>query len=173
MTKTRGISLLLAASLLILPTAASADSSSECHWYIKKNDSHSQPPLPSEFSFIEDYGGYYLDRDHGDDCTCGCHDHDHHGHHHADEVFQSWGRETTHKYTEEQILNILNALGDISLGTVLRAKGIVAADSGDWIHFDFVPGQPEVRRGPADYTGRLCVIGADLDEDRIADLFGV
>lgn len=69
MTKTRGISLLLAASLLILPTAASADSSSECHWYIKKNDSHSQPPLPSEFSFIEDYGGYYLDRDHGDDCT--------------------------------------------------------------------------------------------------------
>mgnify|MGYP002799005183 FL=1 len=56
---------------------------------------------------------------------------------------------------------------------MLRAKGIVAADSGDWIHFDFVPGQPEVRRGPADYTGRLCVIGADLDEDRIADLFGV
>ena len=64
-------------------------------------------------------------------------------------------------------------MGNISLGTVLRAKGIVAADSGDWIHFDFVPGQPEVRRGPADYTGRLCVIGADLDEDRIADLFGV
>lgn len=106
-------------------------------------------------------------------CTCGCHDHDHHGHHHADEVFQSWGRETTHKYTEEQIASILNALGDISLGTILRAKGIVAATEGEWIHFDFVPGQPEVRRGPADYTGRLCVIGAELDEDRIAELFGV
>ena len=113
------------------------------------------------------------EHEHGEGCTCGCHDHDHHGHHHADEVFQSWGRETTHKYTEAQILSILNALGDISLGTVLRAKGIVAAEEGEWIHFDFVPGQPEVRRGPADYTGRLCVIGADLDEDRIADLFGV
>ena len=111
--------------------------------------------------------------EHGEGCTCGCHDHDHHGHHHADEVFQSWGRETTHKYTEEQIASILNALGDISLGTILRAKGIVAATEGEWIHFDFVPGQPEVRRGPADYTGRLCVIGAELDEDRIAELFGV
>lgn len=116
---------------------------------------------------------HHHDHEHGEGCTCGCHDHDHHGHHHADEVFQSWGRETTHKYTEEQIASILNALGDISLGTILRAKGMVAAEEGEWIHFDFVPGQPEVRRGPADYTGRLCVIGADLDEERIAELFGV
>ena len=118
---------------------------------------------------------------HGEHCTCGCHDHDHahdhehehHHHHHADEVFQSWGHETTRKFTEDEIASILTALGDISLGTVLRAKGIVPAVEGEWIHFDFVPGQSEIRRGPADYTGRLCVIGADLDTDRIEDLFGV
>ena len=110
--------------------------------------------------------------EHGPDCTCGCHDHEH-AHHHADEVFQSWGRETARKFTEAEIASDLTALGDITLGTVLRAKGIVPADDGAWIHFDFVPGQPEIRRGPADYTGRLCVIGADLDTDRIADLFGV
>ncbi|MDO4669380.1 MAG: GTP-binding protein, partial [Butyricicoccus pullicaecorum] len=102
-------------------------------------------------------------------CSCGCHDH----HHHADEVFQSWGQETPHKYTEEQLSSILSALGDISLGTVLRAKGIVPTPDGSWLHFDFVPGQPEIRHGAADYTGRLCVIGADLDTDRIAELFGV
>ena len=118
------------------------------------------------------------EHEHGEHCTCGCHDHDHeheheHHHHHADEVFQSWGHETTRKYTEDEIASILTALGDISLGTVLRAKGIVPAVEGEWIHFDFVPGQSEIRRGPADYTGRLCVIGADLDTDRIEDLFGV
>ena len=125
--------------------------------------------------------------DHGPDCTCGCHDHDHEHHHHhdhdhcgcghdhdADEVFTSWGVETPHKYTEEELNHALTALGDPSLGTVLRAKGIVpAADGGEWLHFDYVPGAPEIRRGAADYTGRLCVIGAELDEERIADLFGV
>ena len=127
--------------------------------------------------------------DHGPDCTCGCHDHDHdheHHHHHdhdhcgcghdhdADEVFTSWGKETPHKYTEDELKHALTALGDPSLGTVLRAKGIVpAADGGEWLHFDYVPGAPEIRRGSADYTGRLCVIGAELDEERIAALFGV
>ena len=123
--------------------------------------------------------------DHGPDCTCGCHDHEHHHHHDhdhcgcghdhdADEVFTSWGVETPHKYTEEELNRALTALGDPSLGTVLRAKGIVpAADGGEWLHFDYVPGAPEIRRGAADYTGRLCVIGAELDEERIADLFGV
>ena len=111
--------------------------------------------------------------EHEEGCSCGCHDHDHEHHHHADEVFQSWGQETPHKYTEEQLTSILGALGDISLGTVLRAKGIVPTPDGSWIHFDFVPGQPEIRHGAADYTGRLCVIGADLDTDRIAELFGV
>ena len=104
---------------------------------------------------------------HHDHCGCG-HDHD------ADEVFTSWGVETPHKYTEEELNRALTALGDPSLGTVLRAKGIVpAADGGEWLHFDYVPGAPEIRRGAADYTGRLCVIGAELDEERIADLFGV
>ena len=127
--------------------------------------------------------------DHGPDCTCGCHDHDHEHHHHhdhdhcgcghdhdhdADEVFTSWGKETPHKYTEDELKNALTALGDPSLGTVLRAKGIVpAADGGEWLHFDYVPGAPEIRRGSADYTGRLCVIGSELDEERIAALFGV
>ncbi|MBS6641401.1 MAG: GTP-binding protein [Clostridiaceae bacterium] len=127
--------------------------------------------------------------DHGPDCTCGCHDHDHEHHHHhdhdhcgcghdhdhdADEVFTSWGKETPHRYTEDELKNVLTALGDPSLGTVLRAKGIVpAADGGEWLHFDYVPGAPEIRRGSADYTGRLCVIGSELDEERIAALFGV
>ncbi|MDO5142072.1 MAG: GTP-binding protein, partial [Eubacteriales bacterium] len=122
--------------------------------------------------------------DHGPDCTCGCHDHDHHHHDHdhcgcghdhaADEVFTSWGVETPRTYTEDELTHALTALGDLSLGTVLRAKGIVpAADGGAWLHFDYVPGAPEIRRGAADYTGRLCVIGAELDEARIAALFGV
>ena len=117
--------------------------------------------------------------DHGEECTCGCHDHDHdhhhheHGHHHADEVFTSWGIETPKKYTEEQIKAILEALSgdDNKYGVILRAKGIVPAVEGEWIHFDMVPGEFEVRRGPADYTGRLCVIGTELHEDKLKELF--
>ena len=128
---------------------------------------------------------HHHEHDHGPDCTCGCHDHGHHHHHHghdcgcghdhaADEVFTSWGAETPHRYTEEELTAALTALGDPSLGMVLRAKGIVpAADGGAWLHFDYVPGAPEVRRGAADYTGRLCVIGSELDEERIAGLFGI
>ena len=110
--------------------------------------------------------------EHDEHCTCGCHDHDHH-HHHADEVFQSWGRETPKKFTEAELSAALTGLGDITLGTVLRSKGIVPCADGGWLHFDYVPGAPEIRKGSADYTGRLCVIGADLDEDRLAELFGV
>ena len=78
------------------------------------------------------------------------------------------------KYTEAELTAALTALGDVTLGTVLRAKGIVpCADGGEWLHFDYVPGAPEIRRGSADYTGRLCVIGSELDEERIASLFGV
>ena len=107
--------------------------------------------------------------DHDGHCCCG-HDHDHD----ADEVFTSWGKETPRKYTEAELNAALTALGDVTLGTVLRAKGIVpAADGGEWLHFDYVPGAPEIRRGSADYTGRLCVIGSELDEERIASLFGV
>ena len=109
--------------------------------------------------------------DHGENCSCGCHDHDHHHHHDADEVFTSWGAETPRSYTRAELLEALNALDDPACGAVLRAKGIVPNTDGGWLHFDFVPGSPEVRDGAADYTGRLCVIGAKLDEPRIEALF--
>lgn len=114
--------------------------------------------------------------DHGPDCTCGCHDHDHdhehHHHHHADDVFTSWGRETTRAYTKEEITSALNALGDEEkYGMILRAKGIVAGTDGQWIHYDYVPGVPDVRTGSASTIGRLCVIGSKINEDAIAELF--
>ena len=112
--------------------------------------------------------------DHGEECTCGCHDHDHHHHHHhADEVFTSWGRETARKFTAEQITEILEELDSGEYGIVLRAKGIVAGADGKWVHFDFVPGEADVRFGAADVMGRLCVIGSKLDETAIAKLFGL
>ena len=113
--------------------------------------------------------------DHGPDCTCGCHDHDHdhdHHHHHADEVFTSWGTETPRPYTIEAITAALEALSDEeTYGIVLRAKGIVAGEDGQWIHFDYVPGVPDVRHGSAETTGRLCVIGSKLNEEAVAKLF--
>lgn len=100
--------------------------------------------------------------------------HDHHGHHHADEVFTSWGRETARIYTKEQIEEILHALETESVyGTVLRAKGMVAGIDGEWIYFDMVPEEHEVRNGAPEYTGRICVIGSKLDEDKLAELFQV
>ena len=102
------------------------------------------------------------------------HDHDHHGHHHADEIFDSWGRETLRKYTMQELEDILGALADEeTYGAVLRAKGMVASSDGTWLHFDMVPEEKEVRQGPADYTGRLCVIGAGLKEDKLNALFGL
>ena len=113
--------------------------------------------------------------DHGPDCTCGCHDHDHeheHHHHHADDVFTSWGRETPNSYTQDEITSVLNALGDEeTYGVILRAKGIVACQDGKWIHFDYVPGVPDVRSGSAGTIGRLCVIGSKINEEAIAKLF--
>ena len=112
--------------------------------------------------------------EHDENCTCGCHDHDHHHHHHhADEVFTSWGRETAKKYTAEQISSILDDLDSGEYGIVLRAKGIVAGTDGKWIHFDFVPGEKNVRFGAADVMGRLCVIGSKLDENAVSKLFGL
>ena len=105
-------------------------------------------------------------------CCCG-HDHHDHHHHHADEVFTSWGVETTKKYTVQDIENALQALDSGDYGMVLRAKGIIACADGGWIHFDYVPGEQNVRMGGADVTGKLCVIGAQLQEDRVTELFGV
>lgn len=126
---------------------------------------------------------HHHDDEHGEHCGCGHdhehhHDHDHHhgheGHHHADEVFTSFGVETSHKFTKKQIEDALLALSDFAVyGQVLRAKGIVEGEDGKWIHFDYVPGEPDVRCGSAAVTGMLCVIGADIDEDSIRELFGL
>ena len=114
--------------------------------------------------------------EHDEHCTCGCHDHDHDHHHHdhhADEVFTSWGVETARKFDRAAVEDALKELDSGKYGAVLRAKGILAAADGSWIHFDYVPGEINVRTGGADITGKLCVIGSKLDEQGIAALFGV
>lgn len=121
-----------------------------------------------------DHDGHGHHHDHDHDGHEHHHHHDHAGHHHADDVFTSWGRETIHTYTNDQIGDILKTLeSDSSCGNVLRAKGMVAGADGEWIYFDMVPGEHEVRTGAPEYTGRICVIGAELKEDRLAELFGL
>lgn len=117
-----------------------------------------------------DHGAHH-EHDHDDhQCCCG---HDHH-HHHADEVFSSIGIETTQKFTQEEIQKSLEALeNEHDYGFVLRAKGIVEAPDGSWIHFDYVPGEPDVRTGGAEVTGRLCIIGSEIKEDKVKELFGI
>ena len=128
--------------------------------------------------------GHHHDHDHehhhhhheDGECCCGHHhehDHEHHHHHHADEVFTSWGVETTKKFTVAAIEAALQKLDSGEFGMVLRAKGIVACCDGGWIHFDFVPGEQNVRMGSADVIGKLCVIGSKLDETAVAGIFGV
>ena len=124
--------------------------------------------------------------EHGEGCTCGCHDHDHehhhhehgegcscgcHGHHHAEEVFESWGMETPKKFSAEQIKHILTELNNTKYGIILRAKGFVDSDSGEWIYFDYVPGEANVSRGGAAVTGRLCVIGSKMNKPALKELF--
>ena len=112
--------------------------------------------------------GHDHHHDHGEECSCG------HHHHHADEVFASWGTETVNKYTVDEVNGILEELiDDNKYGMVLRAKGIVAGEDGNWIHFDYVPGEPDVRLGSADVTGRICVIGSKINEEEIAKLFRI
>ena len=113
---------------------------------------------------------HHHDHDH-DECGCG---HDHHHHHHADEVFTSWGRETIKKYTRENLEKILETLSETEeYGIILRAKGMLPAEDGTWIYFDMVPEETEIREGAPEYTGRLCVIGSKLNEDKLAELFGL
>ncbi len=120
-----------------------------------------------------DHEDHDHEHEHGEGCTCGCHDHDHEGHHHADEVFDSIGFETSRSFTEEGIKAALEKLDNGDYGMILRAKGIVAGEDGKWIHFDFVPGEADVRTGAADVTGKLCVIGAQVDKDKVKELFGL
>ena len=110
---------------------------------------------------------------HHEDGHCGCGHHHDHDHHHADEVFTSWGVETAKKFSVTQIENALQILDSGDIGTILRAKGIVPCTEGGWIHFDYVPGEINVRMGSADVTGKLCVIGAQLTDEAVARLFGV
>ena len=112
---------------------------------------------------------HHHDGEECDDPHCGCHHH----HHHADEVFTSWGEETVKPFADSQLHQILTALDSGDYGQIVRAKGIVPNGEGKWLHFDYVPEEHEVRFGPADYTGRLCVIGANLDEHKLHELFGL
>jgi G3E family GTPase len=125
----------------------------------------------------EHHHRHHHHHDHGegecDDPDCECHHHHHHGHD-ADEIFSSWGAETAKRFSEDEIRAALAAFAaGNDYGTVLRAKGIVAGPDGRWFHFDYIPGEADVRTGSAGITGRLCVIGSDLREDAIAELFGV
>ena len=134
-------------------------------------------PVSLEEEMMEEHEHHYHhDHDHDEECCCG-HDHNHehgHHHHHADEVFTSWGRETVKKYTREGLEKILEALSaSEEYGTILRAKGMLPAEDGTWIYFDMVPEETEIREGAPEYTGRLCVIGSKLKEDKLAELFGV
>lgn len=109
--------------------------------------------------------------DHEEHCGCG---HEHHHHHHADEVFTSWGKETIRKYSREELDRILNTLSSSEeYGIILRAKGMLPSENGTWIYFDMVPEETEIREGAPEYTGRLCVIGSKLKEDKLASLFGL
>lgn len=125
-------------------------------------------------------GGHHHGHEHHhhDHEECGCghdhhHEHDHH-HHHADEVFTSWGKETVKIYSQDEIKSILDTLSnDESYGMILRAKGMVEGKDGQWIYFDMVPGEADIREGSADYTGRICVIGSKIQEDKLSELFGI
>lgn len=129
-----------------------------------------------------DHQEHHHAHEHGEGCTCGCHNHDHerehhhegehHHHHHADEVFTSWGKESPASYTQEEVARILEQLGqEKTYGFVLRAKGMVPAGDGTWIYFDYVPEESDIRTGKPDVTGKICVIGSGLQEDRLAQLF--
>ena len=119
-------------------------------------------------------GHHHHDDDDDDECECHDHEHHHHHHHHADEIFTSWGMETARKFTEDKLRAILAKLDNAEkFGTVLRAKGFVDASDGEWIYFDYVPGEADIRRGSAAVTGRFCVIGSKINEKALKELFDV
>ena len=141
-----------------------------CHHHDAHDDDDDHEEHHHHDHHDHDHEHCHHDHDHEHEHCC---DHDHHHHHHADEVFTSWGEETVKPFTETQLHQILTALDGGDYGQIVRAKGIVPAADGKWLHFDYVPEEHEVRFGPADYTGRLCVIGANLDEHKLHELFGL
>ncbi len=135
------------------------------------HDEHEHHHDHDEHEHHHDHDEHHQHHDHGENCTCGCHDHEHH-HHHADEVFTSWGLETPAAYTQAEIEEILEALEDEKkYGVILRAKGMVFAGNGLWLNFDYVPGESNVRAGAPEVTGKICVIGSQLNEDNLNTLF--
>ncbi len=135
------------------------DEDEHCHHHEHDHEDHDE----------HEHHHHHHDGEECDDPHCGCHHH----HHHADEVFTSWGVETVKVFSESELETILTALDSGDYGAILRAKGIVHSEDGKWLHFDFVPEEHQVRFGAADYTGRLCVIGSQLKEDKLAELFGL
>ena len=137
------------------------DDDEHCHHHEHDHD--------HDHEHCHDHEHHHHDGEECDDPHCSCHHH----HHHADEVFTSWGVETVKVFTESELEAILTALDSGDYGAILRAKGIVHSEDGKWLHFDFVPEEHQIRFGAADYTGRLCVIGSQLKEDKLAALFGL
>lgn len=161
------------------------DHDEECGCGHDHDHEHHHHDHDEECGCGHDHDHEHHHHDHDDECGCG-HDHDHehhhhdgecgcgHHHHHADEVFTSWGRETAKKYTKEEIEAALKILSEAEdLGVILRAKGMVDGKDGQWIYFDMVPEEYEVRTGTPQITGKICVIGSKMAEDKIAEIFGV
>ena len=139
----------------------------ECHCHDHDHDDHECHCHDHDHHDHDEH-----EHEHGEHCSCGCHDGHHH--HHADEVFASFGTETTKKFSISEITDILETFSeDDSYGMILRAKGIVEGDNGEWIHFDYIPGEADVRHGAPAIIGRLCVIGSNIDNDKIKEIFGV
>ena len=152
----------------------------EHHHHHEKHEHHHHHDEHEHHHHHEEHEhGHHHHHDHGETCDCGCHDHDHnhyghdhHGHHHADDVFTSWGVETAAVYEKSRIEEMLEELDrEKEYGLVLRAKGMVSGSDGNWIHFDYVPGEAEVRTGAPDVTGKICVIGSELKEEALQRLF--
>lgn len=149
------------------------------HEHHHDHDEHEHHHDHDEHEHHHDHDEHHHDHDehehhheHGEGCTCGCHDHDHeHGHHHADDVFTSWGKETPHKFERAKLEEILKQF--VEDDKILRSKGMVEGTDGKWIYFDMVPGEYEIRDGEPDYTGRIVVIGTDIHEHELEELFGL
>ncbi|MCD8039057.1 MAG: GTP-binding protein [Lachnospiraceae bacterium] len=157
----------------LMAEVAAAHSEHDEHEHHHEHDGHEHHHEHDEHEHHNDHDEHEHHHEHGEECSCGCHDHEHHHHHHhADEVFTSWGFETPAVYTKTELEDILDKLeDDKTYGAVLRAKGMVPAGDGKWLNFDYVPGESNVRAGAAEVTGKICVIGSNLNEDNLKTLF--
>ena len=151
-------------------TCGCHDHDHEEHEHHHAHEEHEHHHDHEEHEHHHDHEGHEHHHEHGENCTCGCHDHDHH-HHHADDVFTSWGKETPHKFEKSKLEEILKKF--VEDDNILRAKGMVESVDGTWIYFDMVPGEYEIREGEPDYTGRLVVIGTDIHEHELEEIFGI